>query len=282
MREKVIEHLLLGKLGGELLARDIQFEVLRSESDAGVDIVFEAGSVVRHVQLKSSIAGGATRDVPINLSLAVKPSGCVIWLVYDPAARDFDEIRWFGGRPGDRLPDLGNRVARHSRANAAGIKAERSGHRLLPLRRFERLEDAAQLADRLFGIMPAEPVAFLRTRLTGEFDPAEPCWLAQVRAGDFSAIPSDITWSTSTELAHLIDGYRLVDVAGLGDPSTFLDSQRAYHADNGVWRGDAVALWSTLFLEHRAARFAGASHAGLDDASLDDLCVRLRSLLVNG
>jgi hypothetical protein len=32
---------------------------------------------------------------------------------------------WFGGQPGMGLPELGSRIARHSRANSTGSKAER-------------------------------------------------------------------------------------------------------------------------------------------------------------
>ena len=60
MREKVFEHKLLAELGLELMERGIEFEVLHGETDRdGHDIVLEAGGILRHVQLKVTITGGA-------------------------------------------------------------------------------------------------------------------------------------------------------------------------------------------------------------------------------
>jgi hypothetical protein len=155
LREKVFEAVLLGQLGVELLERYIDFTVLHPVSDRdGYDVVIDSGAVVRHVQLKTTIVGTTTRDVPINMRLALKPSACVIWMVFDPATRTFSEFRWFGAAPGQPLPDLGNRPVKHSRANAFGIKAVRPGMCGLPLARFERLRSIAALADRLFGETP--------------------------------------------------------------------------------------------------------------------------------
>ena len=61
------------------------------------------------------------------------------------------QYRWFGGLPGEPLPDLGDVVAKHSKANAQGVKLERPAIRKVNLGQFERLPDAAALLDRLFG-----------------------------------------------------------------------------------------------------------------------------------
>lgn len=154
LREQVLEQLLLGQLGLELLSRDIDFTVLHAICDRdGFDVVLDFGQRDRHIQLKTTILGSTTRAVPINLRLAAKPAGCVIWSVLDPATRDFAEFRWFGAAPGMPLPDPGHRAVRHSRANASGIKAVRSGMRSLPVSRFERLNTIAALADRLTGVV---------------------------------------------------------------------------------------------------------------------------------
>lgn len=158
VREKVLEHLLLGQLGLELLVRGLDFTVLHAVPDRdGYDLVIDAGSIARHIQLKSSVVGGKTRRVPINTRLAAKTSGCVVWTIYNPAIRDFSDLRWFGGAPNEPLPDLGDRPVRHSRGNSEGAKAIRPGMRMLTLARFERLEGIAALADRLFGpVLQAE------------------------------------------------------------------------------------------------------------------------------
>lgn len=152
LREKVFEALLLGLLGVELLERDIDFAVLHAMSDRdGYDVVIESGAIVRHIQLKATITGTATREVPINRRLADKPSGCVIWMVFDPTTRSFTEFRWFGGEPGMRMPDPGDRPVRHTRANRHGVKALRPEMCSIRLSQFERLSSIRDLVNRLFG-----------------------------------------------------------------------------------------------------------------------------------
>jgi hypothetical protein len=152
LREKVFEYALIGELAVELLERGTDFTVLNAWADRdGYDLVIESGPITRHIQLKTTIVGTTTRDVPINTRLAAKASGCVIWAVFDARIRRFVEYRWFGGRPEQPLPGLGDRAVRHTRANAAGIKAIRPDIRSLGLARFERLSVIESLADRLFG-----------------------------------------------------------------------------------------------------------------------------------
>lgn len=152
LREKVFEFQLLGELGIEMLARGIDFAVLHSMSDRdGYDVVIETGPIVRHIQLKTTIIGTTTREVPINRRLASRPAGCILWSVFDPEIRRFVEYRWFGAMSGHPIPDLGHRAVRHSRANASGVKAIRPDMRSLSLASFERLYTIEAVADRLFG-----------------------------------------------------------------------------------------------------------------------------------
>jgi hypothetical protein len=81
-------------------------------------------------------------------------------------------------------------------------------------------------------------------------------WLEEVRRGNFSAIPDELDWNKSSELAHLIDGYALARDMCV-DPDSFLQSQTEAAALTGSWPGNAAGLWATLFLEHRRKRFAG-------------------------
>lgn len=134
------------------MRRRIEMDVMRSEFDAhGHDVVFEAAGVIRHVQLKAMVAGGKRRDVNVNVRLRSRPSGSVVWMVYDPMTLKVVEYRWFGSGPGEPLPELGDRIVRHAKGNASGEKAFRNGHRLLCKVSFEILEDLGMLADRLFG-----------------------------------------------------------------------------------------------------------------------------------
>lgn len=279
MRENVFEHMLLGQLGAELLARGVEYDEFHSSVvKEGFDILLEAGGVLRHVQLKVKIKDGARSEVTVGTRLAARPSGCVVWLTYDPVERDFCEIRWFGGAPGQPLPDLGSRVARHTRANSRGVKADRPDHRIVPARRFEKLEDIAHLADRLFGLLPTEPLAFLRSRLRPDWV-AGPDWIGDVAGGSFAAIPANVRWDDAIILAHLINGYHVLELLGGGTPYDFLDRQREVHRTTGEWPGDAIVLWTTLFMEARADHF-GSNDFAVEVPHLDLLCRQLRRALI--
>ena len=80
-------------------------------------------------------------------------------------------------------------------------------------------------------------------------------------------------------LAHLIDGYRMLELLGGADPSDFLDRQRAEQQSTEIWPGDAARLWITLFLEARADHF-GANDASDPPSRLGLLCRRLREALI--
>ncbi len=153
LREKVLEHAFLVELSRTLwrLGRR-DFETLRAEVDrGGYDVVIECANLLRHIQLKSSHRGAKTSEVAIQTALAGKPGGCVIWILYDPATLDLGPFLWFGGAPGQPLPDLGTKVARHSKGNSQGIKAERQALRIVQRRLFTPLKTMDEVAAHLFG-----------------------------------------------------------------------------------------------------------------------------------
>jgi hypothetical protein len=151
--EKILEARLCAELATDLWLRGIaDFEVLRSEvDDAGYDLVLEANGCLRHIQLKASRAGAATAEVSVSTRLARKPSGCVVWMLYDPQTLRIERFRWLGGAPGAPLPPLGDKVTRHTKGDRLGYKAERPGHRTVPKARFDTVHSPADLLDRLFG-----------------------------------------------------------------------------------------------------------------------------------
>jgi hypothetical protein len=153
LREQALGHIFLGQLlafmwqnGG----RDI--EVLKSEVDrGGYDIVLESNGIIRHIQLKSSFRGSKVREVDVSTKLLRKPGGCILWLEFDRESLAIEGYYWFGGNAGTALPDLGPRVARHSKGNSDGEKTERPIHRVLIRGRFQTLANVGEVVAMLFG-----------------------------------------------------------------------------------------------------------------------------------
>lgn len=107
-REALLEHLFSGEIMRHLWLQGVtRIEVLKPQvDDNGYDLVLEANGVTRHVQLKSSHHLSATSQVSVNIRLAEKPSGCVVWTHFDPATLALGPFLWLGGEPGEPLPDL--------------------------------------------------------------------------------------------------------------------------------------------------------------------------------
>lgn len=156
LRERIVEHVFVGDALRRLWQRGItDVEVLRSEFDAGgYDLVMSYGPIARHIQFKATVVGGSRTNITANLNLMRKPSGCVLWIVVTPAL-DVHSYLWFGSAPGQPLPDLREmKVARHAKANAAGVKLERSNQRVVPRSAFTPLPSLDAVLERLFGTLP--------------------------------------------------------------------------------------------------------------------------------
>lgn len=152
-REKLLEHLFVGDLLRCLWRHGkLDFEVLRSEVDSsGYDLVLEFNSVLRHIQLKSSYRGAKTRDVKINSALARKPSGCVVWMFFEPTTMELGPFLWFGAEPGRPLPSLGDRVAKHTKGDKTGKKSVRPNIRVVGKAGFQKMDTMDEVVRKLFG-----------------------------------------------------------------------------------------------------------------------------------
>lgn len=154
-REKTLAHVFVGECLKALWRRGIyDMEVLRSEVDgAGYDIAFEYLGIFRHIQLKSSYVGSKTARQNLNNKLAEKPSGCAVWMQFDPKTLELGPFYWFGKLPGEPLDDLANYFARakHTKGNAEGIKLERNSSYTVPKRFFDRLQTIDEVVAKLFG-----------------------------------------------------------------------------------------------------------------------------------
>ncbi|MDA7492635.1 DUF429 domain-containing protein [bacterium] len=156
--EQLVEHVFISELLQEVYYRfGITVEVLRSEIDAsGYDIVFECNRIIRHVQLKTSTIHSKTSRQEVNIALADKPSGCVIWIIRTEDSEDCRmslTYRFFGGVPGQPLPSLDSfSTAKHTKGNKDGVKAERPSIREIPKGQFESVATTTKLIHRLFGL----------------------------------------------------------------------------------------------------------------------------------
>lgn len=208
--------------------------------------------------------------------LETKPSACIIWTSYDPITLRPAAWRFFGGKPGERITPLGDRIARQSR----GEKGFRPEHRLVVARRFEKVSGLEELVDRLFGTTDREVAGLVDHMASLPAPDGEP-WLDAVRAGDFTAIPADVDWESSIDLAHLIDGYALLEQRGRADFSLFADHALSVATQIGRWCGTVSDLWIALFLEHRRWRHASPHEPDAAQRALLDTLVRqLREALV--
>jgi len=114
-------------------------------------VVLESNNIIRHVQLKSSFRGSKVREVDVSTKLLRKPGGCILWLEFDRESLAIEQFYWFGGNVGTALPDLGQRISRHSKGNSDGEKNERPIHRVLTRGRFEALANIGEVVEKLFG-----------------------------------------------------------------------------------------------------------------------------------
>jgi hypothetical protein len=156
--EQVVEHVFIAEVLQEALFGFGQtVEVLRSEVDSsGYDLVFECNGILRYVQLKTSKHDAKRQSVNVNIALAKKPGGCVVWLVrdHDPATRRIKlAYLFFGGGTDQMLPDLdGFRMGKHAKGDSTGKKNVRPSIRLVPKKRFTKLTTTQALVEKLFGL----------------------------------------------------------------------------------------------------------------------------------
>lgn len=153
-REKLIEHLLIGELlKFSWKTKDFSLEISKPEVDnSGYDIIAEANGIIRHIQLKATFIGSATSIQKVNISLAKKPSGCVVMVYFDNETLTLGPFYYFGAAPGERLPSLENlKTAKHTKGDSAGVKAERPNIRILSKASFIKFQTINELYSQLFG-----------------------------------------------------------------------------------------------------------------------------------
>lgn len=152
-REKLIEHLFVAELLKlSWLQHHCSLEIAKPEVDnSGYDLILEAMGVVRHLQLKTSVIGSKTAVQKIHTKLVEKPSGCVIWIYIEEKTLALGPFLFFGAEAGKPLPSLIDRkIAKHTKGNKDGVKAERPSIRVIPKGSFTRIQSFENLYERLF------------------------------------------------------------------------------------------------------------------------------------
>ncbi len=153
-REKLIEHIFIGELlKYSWLDGSCSVEVSKPEVDRkGYDIIAERGSVIRHVQLKTSRKGGKAYRQKVHTALAEKVSGCVVWIVFDEETLELGPFWFFGGNAGEALPSLERmKIARHTKRNNENERTERPEIRDVSRKHFTKIETMAELYRALLG-----------------------------------------------------------------------------------------------------------------------------------
>ena len=102
---------------------------IRRSTRTAYDLVLQCGGVTRHVQLKTKRLTGKTATYKLSTLLYNQPAACVVVLEWDlpPGAYPPRTLtyRWFGGRPHEPIPNLGEKIAKHTKGDSQGIKTEK-------------------------------------------------------------------------------------------------------------------------------------------------------------
>jgi hypothetical protein len=153
-REKLIEQLFVGELlKYSWLHRACALEIAKPEVDnCGYDVIATEARIIRHLQLKTSSHAAKAAHQKVQIALGMKPSGCVVWIHFDPDTLVLGPFLFFGGVAGEPMPTLSTfKVARHTKANTQGIMSERPNLRVIPKARFTRFEHLEEVYAALFG-----------------------------------------------------------------------------------------------------------------------------------
>jgi hypothetical protein len=159
-RERLLEHLFIGELLKlSWLRGDCALDISKPEVDrSGYDFLAEANGHIRHIQLKTTFVGASSRSQKVQVTLGAKPSGCVVLIMFQQDTLNLGPFLYFGAAPGRPLPSLESyKIAKHTKANSQGLKAERRNLREVPHSAFKKINSVEELYGQLFGAQPGAP-----------------------------------------------------------------------------------------------------------------------------
>lgn len=163
--ENMIEHAFISEIVQEAwIMNNGKLEILRPEvDDSGYDIVLSWKNKIRYIQLKTSEEEAKTKKQKLNIALADKPNGCIIWIIrkIDNTTKRFKfKYLFFGSKFGKPFPDIEKyKTATHTKGNAEGKKKERLNIKEIPKKRFVEYNSCSDLFTVLFGKNRKYPLA---------------------------------------------------------------------------------------------------------------------------
>ncbi len=152
-REKLIEHALISELLKISWRSDAcSLEISKPEVDAkGYDVLAEENGIIRHIQLKSSLTTSRISRQKVHLALGKKPSGCIVWVMFNEETMKLGPFLFLGGSAGEPFPAMdGFQVAKHTKGDATGEKKERPDLRVVPKGMFTVINSVEEMYETLF------------------------------------------------------------------------------------------------------------------------------------
>ncbi len=152
-REKLIEHLFVAELLKQSwLHHRCELDIAKPEVDStGYDLIGESNGVIRHIQLKTAKIGSTTKNQKIHIKLAEKPSGCVVWIYFNEESMELGPFYFYGANAGSQIHNFSElKVAKHTKGNKSGFKAERANIRVIPKHHFTKIESIEEIYNQLF------------------------------------------------------------------------------------------------------------------------------------
>jgi len=159
MIEKILEYRFLAELTSELYKHDTPFDVMRGDVDHhGYDLAIEANGRLRHIQLKGKKAGARARGWHCNDNLWQRGSGCIVLLEHAKFCSEISGIRFFGGRPGEKLCKA-PRIRTKGPPKPRVVKGKKPSKKVWVTsgyfeERLKKGEEVKELARLLFGELP--------------------------------------------------------------------------------------------------------------------------------
>lgn len=152
-RERIFTHFLVSELMKYCwLKFDEELEITIPDVDSfGFSFVAEHRGVIRHIRVRTSGSNSFTNKQNVHSKLFDKPSGCVVWLVFDKDNLSIEHFRFFGGLAGEPLPSCESfKIASHTKANSDGVKTKRQNIREVNKSQFSTLNTTDELFATLF------------------------------------------------------------------------------------------------------------------------------------